>query len=160
MGFTFGNGLVQRRVLDVDGHPIRVQSKLPPATEQTPSTFKGLDHWEPATGDATSTKTLDTSTPAVNNNPSQIYYRLKGYIDKPLTPASLVDSLTAFPLSLTAVPACPWANTATYRLRSTCTIELRHQGFRCDQTPCALEQLGLRAQHDRPAWRHESEPRA
>jgi RHS repeat-associated protein len=59
-----------------------VQTQLPKGTLQTPPTYPVVDHIDLGTGLVTSTKTLDTQTPSVLNNPAQIYGRLKGYIDQ------------------------------------------------------------------------------
>lgn len=52
-----------------------------PAGSRLPPNFKTFDFFDRTTGVATSAKTLDTSTAAKMNNPSQVYSSLKGNID-------------------------------------------------------------------------------
>jgi filamentous hemagglutinin len=46
-----------------------------------PANFKTFDFFDQTTGEATSAKTLDTTTQARMDNPSQVYTSLKGNID-------------------------------------------------------------------------------
>ena len=53
----------------------------PEQKERIPPNTKTFDFYDAETGVATSAKTLDTTTAAKINNPSQVYYSLKGNID-------------------------------------------------------------------------------
>jgi RHS repeat-associated protein len=70
--------------IQAQGNPFEnwVQSQLPKGTIQTPPAFPVVDHVDLSTGLITSTKTLDTTTSSILNNPAQIYTRLTGYINK------------------------------------------------------------------------------
>ncbi|WP_439854839.1 hypothetical protein [Pseudomonas yamanorum] len=52
------------------------------ATSRFPPNFKTFDFYDPSTGTAISAKTLDTTTAAKLENPSQVYSSLKGNIDE------------------------------------------------------------------------------
>ena len=53
-----------------------------PAGARLPENFKTWDYYDDATGRAISVKTLDTTTDARIETPSQVYYRLKSTVDK------------------------------------------------------------------------------
>jgi hypothetical protein len=77
-GVEWGKGNIRQ------GNPFEtwVQRLLGFGTEQTPPSYPVVDHFNPGTGLATSTKTLDTELPSYRNSTTSVYNKLKGYIDQ------------------------------------------------------------------------------
>ena len=80
VGMQFGKGIQGQ------GKPFEayVQSQLPEGTidlNSIKSNFSTFDHFNPATGTATSTKTMDTVGSVTYQNPSAITRTLNGYVD-------------------------------------------------------------------------------
>lgn len=74
-----------------------------PATSRLPPNFKVFDFFDPATGVATSAKTLDTLTAAKINDPTSVYSSIKQNIDATLNFAGA--ELSGVPLSADAIVA-------------------------------------------------------
>ena len=54
------------------------------AGTRLPANFKTFDFWRQEDGIATSVKTLNTNAKTYTSNPSKIYSKIKGYVDKTL----------------------------------------------------------------------------
>lgn len=75
-GVSWGKGIAKQGMPWED----YLSTKLP-ANSRLPPNFSTFDYFDKSTGTAISAKTLDTTTIAKTNNPSQVYQALKSNID-------------------------------------------------------------------------------